>query len=89
MLSMSNTADKPTHLLYHFHYSICSIMVRYTYALRGTPNDPKNEIRIVEKEVHLFKGEQLTEHYLCDINPAGEVKTYFVMLRSNETKIRR
>ena len=64
-------------------------MVRYTYALRGTPNDPKNEIRIVEKEVHLFKGEQLTEHYLCDINPAGEVKTYFVMLRSNETKIRR
>lgn len=70
---MANTSDKPTHLLYHFHYSICSIMARHTYALRGAVNDPKNEIRIEEKAVHLGKGEQLTEHYLCDINPAGEV----------------
>jgi hypothetical protein len=48
-------------------------MARYTYALRGSPTDPKDEIRIEEKSVALDKGEQNTEHYLCDINPAGEV----------------
>ena len=48
-------------------------MARYSYALRGTPKDPKDEIRIEEKQVHLGKGEQLSEHYLCDINPAGDV----------------
>ena len=64
---------EPTHYLYHFDYSICSIMARFAYALRGTPKDPKNEIRIEERQVNLGKGEQLTEHYLCDINPAGDV----------------
>ena len=70
---MASESTKPTHVLYHFHYSICSIMARYTYALRGSPTDPKDEIRIEEKSVALDKGEQNTQHYLCDINPAGEV----------------
>lgn len=48
-------------------------MARYAYALRGSPDDPKNEIRIEEKNVNLGKGEQLTEHYLLEINPAGDV----------------
>ena len=63
----------PNHTLYHFYYSICSIMVRYTLAIRGKPKDTEHEIRIDEKEVNLWKGEQLTEHYMCDINAAGEV----------------
>jgi hypothetical protein len=70
---MAEASTKPTHYLYHFDYSICSLMARYSYVLRGTAIDPKDEIRIEEKSVHLGKGEQLTEHYLCDINPAGDV----------------
>ncbi len=49
-------------------------MARYTYAVRGAANDSKNEIRIEEKAVDLGKGDQLTEHFLCDLNPAGEVR---------------
>lgn len=48
-------------------------MARYTYAVRAEPENSKNEIRIEERQVNLGKGEQLTEHYLCDINPAGDV----------------
>lgn len=48
-------------------------MARYTFAVRGEPQDANNEIRIEERQINLGKGEQLTEHYLCDINPAGDV----------------
>ena len=55
-------------------------MARYTYALRGAVNDSQNEIRIEEFQVDLMKGEQLTEHFLCDINPAGEVRYLYSAL---------
>ena len=47
--------------------------VRYTYALRGEPKITEDGIRIEEEEVNIMIGEQLTEHFLCDINAAGEV----------------
>lgn len=47
--------------------------VRYTYALRGEPKPTEDEIRIEEEEVNIMIGEQLTEHFLCEINAAGEV----------------
>lgn len=48
-------------------------MVRYTFALRGEPAEPRAEMRLMEEEVNIMKGEQLAEHFLCDINPTGEV----------------
>lgn len=63
----------PTHILYHFDFSICSIMVRYAFALRGPPKDAEREIRIEEKHIDITIEEQLTERYLCDINALGEV----------------
>lgn len=62
-----------TYTLYHNKYSVCSIMVRYTLALRGTPKDPSSPILIEEKDVDIFHQEQLSEHYLCEINPKGQV----------------
>lgn len=73
---------QPTHVLYHNYFSICSIMARYTYALRGEPKSANDDIRLEQKSIELPKGEQLTEHYLCDINPAGEVKTTTAVLCS-------
>ncbi|KAF2769997.1 hypothetical protein EJ03DRAFT_343057 [Teratosphaeria nubilosa] len=67
-------ANNPTHILYHFDYSICSIMVRYAFALRGNARDTAHEIRLKEEPVDIVKAkEQLSEHYLCDINANGEV----------------
>ncbi|KAH8658333.1 hypothetical protein BX600DRAFT_468996 [Xylariales sp. PMI_506] len=65
--------SKPNYILYHFTYSICSIMARYTYALRGQPSTPDGEIRLEEKVVNVMTGEQLTEQFLCEVNAYGEV----------------
>jgi hypothetical protein len=62
------------HTLYHNYFSICSIMVRYTVAIRGAPKDTESEILIEEQAVDIFHEEQLSEHFLCDINPLGQVR---------------
>jgi glutathione S-transferase len=64
-----------THVLYHFQYSIRSLFVRYAYAIRGPAADPDFEIRLEEQHVDLRPPsfDQLEEHFICDINPSGEV----------------
>ena len=65
--------EPPTYTLYYNQYSICSIMVRYTLAVRGQALDKDSEIQIEEQPVEIFNEEQMTEHFLCDINPLGQV----------------
>lgn len=60
-------------ILYHNYYSICSLMVRYSLALRGKPKDNSSEIMIEEKNVDILSGAQLSETYLCEINSKGQV----------------
>jgi len=48
-------------------------MVLYTFALRGEAKDNKDEINITKKEVDILNGEQLEEHFLCDLNSKGQV----------------
>lgn len=48
-------------------------MVRYTFALRGKPVDSNADMDIYNKVCSLKAKEQLTEHYLCNINGNGEV----------------
>ena len=64
-----------THILHHFQYSIRSLFVRYTYALRGPATDPGIEIRLEEQHVDLRPPgfDQLEEKFICDINTSGEV----------------
>jgi len=59
--------------LYANLYSLCSLMVRTTIAIRGDARDRDCEMLIEEEEVDIYREEQLTEHYLCDINPLGQV----------------
>ncbi|KAH9838209.1 Glutathione S-transferase, domain-containing protein, partial [Teratosphaeria destructans] len=64
--TITMAANDPPHILYQFHYSICSIMVRYAFALRGDAKDSAHEIRLKEESVDIVKAkEQLSEHYLC------------------------
>lgn len=64
-----------THILHHFQYSIRSLFVRYTYALRGPAADQSVEIRLEEQHVDLRppRFDQIEEKFICDINPSGEV----------------
>ncbi|KAK6371464.1 hypothetical protein LTS17_008714 [Exophiala oligosperma] len=48
-------------------------MALYTLRLRGQPKDAQSEMAVSLKEVDIFGQEQLTEHFLCDINPEGQV----------------
>lgn len=68
---MAGQGEKYT--LYHDPGSLCSIMARYTYALRGEPVHANTEMQINEKVCELRTKEQLSEHFLCDINANGEV----------------
>lgn len=69
-------ALRDVHTLYHNQFSVCSIMVRYTAAIRGVPKDTESEILIEEQAVDIFHEEQLSEHFLCEINPLGQVRHY-------------
>ena len=48
-------------------------MVRQTIAVRGKAKSVDQEIPITEEIVEIFKQEQMSEHFLCDINPLGQV----------------
>lgn len=63
-----------SYTLYHHPYSICSIMVRYTLALRGPSKDPSSKIDVTEKVVDIFNSAQLEEDFLVNINPKGQVR---------------
>ena len=62
--------------LYYNRHSICSLMVRYTFAIRGGPLDEASNIVLEEHHVDLSGGEQFTETYLRQINPKGQVLSY-------------
>ena len=61
------------YTLYHNRSSICSIMVRYTVELCAAPGNSLFGITIEDREVDIFKGEQLQEEFLRDVNPMGQV----------------
>lgn len=63
----------PNHVLYIQSYSICSLMVRYTLAIRGQAKNEAAEIIVEEREIDTFHEAQLDEHFLCEINPKGQV----------------
>ena len=50
-------------------------MVRYTLALRGPPKAGSPDVTVSEEVVDISGSlDQLTEDYLCNINPKGQVK---------------
>ncbi|CEJ54245.1 hypothetical protein PMG11_00565 [Penicillium brasilianum] len=67
--------DDNQSILYHNAYSIYALMVRYTLALGGPPKDDASTLYVREVPVDLFKGEHLTEKFLCDISKYGQVSS--------------
>ncbi|KAH8812214.1 hypothetical protein F5884DRAFT_784746 [Xylogone sp. PMI_703] len=66
-------AGSAPFVLYHHPYSICSLMVRLTLAMRGRPKDLDSEMTVEERVVDIFNSLQLEEDFLCNINPKGQV----------------
>ena len=73
------------YTLYHFPWSLFSLTVRYTIALRGEPTSLAGEMKIVEKVVNLQRDENLAEGYLLGINPKGQVR--FVLATRNRLSL--
>ena len=63
--------------LYYATYSICATMVRLTFAFRGPPksSNPDMTFQIYAIDISPEKAEQLSEFYLCKVNPNGQVPT--------------
>jgi hypothetical protein len=50
-------------------------MVRYTLASAGTPAQGSLPLSVTPHVIDLFKGgEQISEHYLTELNPKGQVR---------------
>lgn len=50
-------------------------MVRYTLAVAGPPRSPDVAMKVDEKIVNIFAGEQLEEDFLEKVNSKGLVST--------------
>lgn len=48
-------------------------MARLSYVFRGEAKSPEDEIAIKEENIDIAKKEQLSEHFLCEVNKYGEV----------------
>ncbi|CAG9995849.1 unnamed protein product [Clonostachys byssicola] len=64
-------ADSPVYTLYHFPFSLYSLMVRLAFAF-GEKLSPENAPRIKLKLVNLHLQENLSEDFLI-LNPRGQV----------------
>lgn len=65
---------KAQYQLYYNPFSICSLMVLYTLALRGKPKTPELAVDPEEHFVDIYTGEQMTEEYL-EKNWKGQVRS--------------
>ncbi|KXT06096.1 hypothetical protein AC578_1301 [Pseudocercospora eumusae] len=69
-----STQGPAKYVLYHYPYSICSIQVRYAFANRGEPSNQQKAVQLEERVIDIGPArEQLSEHFLCDVNSNGEV----------------
>lgn len=62
-----------SYVLYHFPFSLYSIMARYSLAVASEPTDADSVIEVEEKVVDIMHKAQLDEEFLCKINPHGLV----------------
>ena len=72
---MASANDKSAPCVLYYHpYSVCSLMVLYTMALKGSATSPENEIDVEAKVLDIFHQRQLDEEFLCNINKYGQVR---------------
>lgn len=68
-------SGRTDHLvLYTNHYSLCSIMTRFTIALRGKVGPNSVPITVEEREVDIIhRMEQMEEQFMLEVNSKGQV----------------
>jgi hypothetical protein len=52
-------------------------MIRYLLRIRGDAIDAASSMNVTEEMVDIFKEEQLSEKYLLEVNPNGQVRIRF------------
>lgn len=68
------SSSEPPFTLYYNHESLCSTMVRLTWAFRGQPESGSSSMRLQARAVDISdQVEQLAETFLCEINRDGQV----------------
>jgi hypothetical protein len=87
MASTTNCYD-----LYQNDYSLCSLMTRYTFAVRQNPKRGADDVVLRQHNVDIFFNlEQLNEKFLVEINPKGQVshllstKSHYLTLSFNRS----
>jgi glutathione S-transferase len=73
---MASSKDLSTPFtLYAFQFSVRSIMIQLAYEMRGAPKAGHPDMILQRHYVNISPdgGDQLTESYLCTINPKGAV----------------
>ena len=71
---MDNKSQASHYELYINHFSICSLQVLYTLALRGEAKDEASEMIVDKHEIDLYHEGQLEEQFLYEINDEGLVR---------------
>lgn len=63
--------------LYSYNYSLCSLMTRYMFTVRGQPGPGIAGLRIDYNEIDIHDNfDQLSEVYLREVNQKGQVLHY-------------
>ena len=62
------------YTLYYFQCGLWSLVARYSIALRREPSAPEAAMEIGEKFIDINSGDNLTEWYLVEVNPKGQVR---------------
>lgn len=71
--SQDSSAQSGTQCTFYYNpFSICSLMVRFTLALKGRAKSQDTALHVEEHLVDIYTDEQLQEWFLC-VNPKGQV----------------
>ncbi|KAH8812213.1 hypothetical protein F5884DRAFT_855513 [Xylogone sp. PMI_703] len=69
-MSSEKAADYELH---YNQFSICSTQTRLTLAMQKLSKTPEQAIPVKQTHVDIYKAEQLSENYLINVNPKGQV----------------
>ncbi|RFU23878.1 hypothetical protein B7463_g12457, partial [Scytalidium lignicola] len=61
------------HELHYNEFSICSTQTRLTIALQKKSTTPEQAIAVIQTPVNIYTMEQLSQNYLLNVNPKGQV----------------
>ena len=73
---MADADSRPVYTLHYFPFSLCSLMSRLAFVL-GERLNPQTAPRLEIRLVNLQCEENLTEKYLLEVHPKGQVSSHY------------